>query len=337
VPRHPDHEGESPESDKVSDVAQLSHTPPIGRKGVIHAKGRKETMTTTETNQPEKPKAAKSLASVEPAESTESTQKSAIDIKVDQAVEMLKTYASAITVNVHNARTFTESLNPAIDPLRILCRNLGVADNLDDLSNPAISAVVDILAERNVSVNFLQLLEMAQTVQSALPRPDLSKLDTSAGDDISDNLGNLVKASMFLEVGQSTIDAAKLALATYAAAKRDLDGWNNQTNRHNPSLTGTKGPKPTGRGGSGKLANEVGFQVQYECDICGQAGYTGLSSESATLDAIKRHLAESHNEAWITANTPEHVELRDGIKAVIADDISANVPHGIVHRVALTN
>lgn len=289
-------------------------------------------------NTPEAPK------SDEVTETAQTTQLTAIEIKLVNTAELLKTHAEAISVNVRNAREDDEKGFALVSPTTVMCRNLGILDDPDNRDNPAIGYVQDRLAAMDIPVNVAEYLELAHMVANALKAPDLAKLDDPDVKAEADKLRDVLKAAEYLDAGESIINTAKLAIGVYDASMTSLREWQNKGKSTKSGTTPGPTSMPANRDivdnarklrSTDKIRENTGWDVEY---VCGEHRVTHGDALSSTKHYIRAAYREANNlpETAGAAGTPEWADLGPSILKALDSGENVEWGNGYIHRVAPT-
>ena len=241
-----------------------------------------ETSETSETGQ---------TATVQPI-STEGT----IEARLLEMLIDLQKDADAIAEKVREVRAWNDSLFPVIGPLQTMMRNLVIPEKTDKLPEGAVKALEAVSVaslDRGIEDDVYKLLDMAQNLAFGLKSEDLSKVDTTTGMLIADQVRDALKLSVLLGLTQSTQELAKATLAHWEAALRDLRGQGLQTTRTVPSNTGTQGPAGGTSRGPGELVEQRGFKIRYECPK--HPAFSTGTNPSGIYHYIREHYRDCNN------------------------------------------
>lgn len=207
---------------------------------------------------------------------------------VVQLAEKLGAEVRAVSDAVTTAQQYNATVEPFLNPLRVLVRN---GEQAPDASLNAVIAAQDTAAGRwnqDASDGIVDLLGRVAFYVDLLAPVDLSVLGVDGGDQIADTLASVVKlAGVMFDVSPDALTAASDAQAAWGQAKEQLTAAmvTRTTTRDVPSVTGT--------GRAGGWLTEHGYRVRFTSDTSGKAFYTS-SNPGAMLHDICQRYAEDH-------------------------------------------
>ena len=287
-------------------------------------------MVTKQDNQPES------------GEVTETVQRTAIEIKLLNTSDLLKSAAAAISANVAKAREDDEKGKAVVLPTTALVTNLGIWDDPGKSTNPAIEYVTARLHEMDIPVNVGEYLEMAHLIANAMKAPDLNNQVDPEIKGEADKLRDILKAVEYLDAAEDVVNVAKLAIGAYDASVNSLHQW---VGKGKSTKTGNSpGPSslPANRDmvdsvrklrATDKVRETTGWDVEY---VCGDHRTTHGDALSSTKHYIRAMYREANNldETAATAGTPEWDALGEAITNALTSDSPVEWGNGYIHRVA---